>query len=131
MDKGEKFTIVGYASAATEAKIGTDDNASNDILLIKGEASNATSGLSIPTDATNNDIAGKPDRNDFWVFNPNSSDINVTSSTVTSGTVASVIVAAQSVKLLDVNGTDPVAVTAIKVNLSNGTGTAGSFSAPN
>ena len=125
MDKGEKFTIVGYASAVT-ANVGTDGNASNDILLIKGEASNATSGLSIPTDAPGNDIVGKPDRNDFWVFNPNSSDINVT------GTGISTIVSAQSVKLLDVNGTTvPVAVTGINVNLANGTGTAGSFSAPN
>ena len=118
MDKGEKFTIVGFASAST-AGIGTDNNASNDILLIKGEASNATNGLSIPTDAPNNDIAGKPDRNDYWVFNPNSSDINVTS-----GQVASTIVSAQSMKLLDVNGTSTTIV-AGDIDVAPADGTAG------
>lgn len=114
MDKGEKFTIAGYATA-TAALVG-DGNASSDILLIKGEATNATSGLSYPTSATNQDIAGKPDKNDFWVFNPNSSDINVTS-----GTVASVVVPAQSVKLLDVNATNTVAAGSITVRIADGT----------
>jgi hypothetical protein len=123
MDKGEKFSIVGFASAVT-ASIGTDGNASNDILLIKGEASNSTNGLSIPTAATNSDIVGKPDKNDFWVFNPNSSDINVTS-----GTVASIIVPAQTVKLLDVNGSNTIAVTDINVRIADGTSPSNGFTA--
>ncbi|MDD3344419.1 MAG: type II secretion system protein [Sulfurospirillaceae bacterium] len=123
MDKGDKFTIVGFVDALTTT-VSTDGNASNDILLIKGEATNATSGLSYPTDATNNDIAGKPDKNDFWVFNPNSSDINVTDSST-----ASTIVPAQSVKLLDVNGTNIIAVTAIKVRIADGTTPSVTFTA--
>jgi len=117
MDKGEKFKIVGF-KASSAISSGTDGNASSDVLLIKGEASNATDGLAYPTSATNSDIAGKPDRNDFWVFNPNSYDLNITS-----GSVASVIVPAQTVKLLDVTGTNAVAVSAINVIPTNATGT--------
>lgn len=114
MDKGDKFSIVGFiASSSVDAS--TDGNASSDILLIKGEASNATSGLAYPTDATNSDILGKPDRNDFWVFNPTSYDINVTGTSVTTTTVS-----AQSIKLLDVTGTAQVAVTNITVAPANG-----------
>lgn len=114
MDKGDKFSIVGFiASSSVDAS--TDGNASSDILLIKGEASNATSGLTYPTDATNSDILGKPDRNDFWVFNPTSYDINVTGTSVTTTTVS-----AQSIKLLDVTGTATIAVTGITVAPANG-----------
>ncbi|MDD4506191.1 MAG: type II secretion system protein [Sulfurospirillaceae bacterium] len=121
MDKGEKFAIAGY-STASNAGVGTDGNASSDILLIKGEATNATSGLSYPTTATNSDIAGKPDKNDFWVFNPTSSDINLTS-----GAVASVVVPAQSVKLLDVNATNTVAASSITVKIADGSAPTATF----
>lgn len=123
MDKGEKFKIVGFAASST-AYAGSDGNASNDILLLKGEASNATDGLAYPTSATNSDIAGKPDKNDFWVFNPNSYDLNITS-----GSVASVIVPAQTVKLLDVNGSSSVAATSINVRIADGTAPSASFTA--
>jgi len=123
MDKSEKFKIVGFAASST-AYAGSDGNASNDILLLKGEASNATDGLAYPTSATNSDIAGKPDRNDFWVFNPNSYDLNITS-----GTVASVIVPAQTVKLLDVNAANTVAVTSINVRIADGTAPNATFTA--
>lgn len=115
MDKGDKFTIVGYINSATAAVVAsTDGNTSNDILLIKGEASNASSGISYPTDVTSKDIAGKPDKNDFWVFNPNSSDINVT------GANASAIIPAQSIKLLDVNTSTDTLASDIKVRIADG-----------
>lgn len=118
MDKGDKFKIVGFVSSS-DAETGTDGNASNDILLIKGEASDATFGLNYPTDAIGSDIAGKPDRNDFWVFNPNTYDLNVTS-----GTVANVIVLAQSIRILDVNDTVPLVISTIKAGTLAGSFTA-------
>jgi len=97
MDKSDKFKIAGYILSSS-IDTATDGNASNDVLFLVGEASHKNDGLAYPTTATNSDIAGKPDKNDFWIFNPNSYDLNVTLSEKASG-----IVPAQSVKLLDVN----------------------------
>jgi len=69
-------------------------------VIITGEASDPQNGVKYPTDATNNDFSGKPDRNDFWVFNPSSVDINVTGPNV-NPTVAE----AGTITLIDVNGT--------------------------
>ena len=114
MDKGEKFSIIGFVDSNGSAVVdaGTHD-ASNDILVITGEATDTTDGLQQPSAG---DILGKPDRNDVWVLNPNSFDINVTSD----GTLyqTPIQVAAQSVKLIDVNITGT-----LSINNSDGTGT--------
>ncbi|WP_331775725.1 type II secretion system protein [Sulfurospirillum sp. 1612] len=103
MKKGDNFKIIGYVTSDAASGDG-DTNASADILLITGPASDASNGLTYPTDATNSDIAGKPDKNDFWVFNPNNYDLNVT------GTDMSTIINAQSIGLVDVNGTQAQAL---------------------
>ena len=45
------------------------------ISIFTGQASNPTNGVKIDTKAPNSDIAGKPDKNDFWIYasytNPN------------------------------------------------------------
>lgn len=92
MKKGDKFQIIGFATP------NTDNNATNDVLIIKGEASDATNGIKQPSDG---DILGKPDRNDFWVFNPNNFDVNVTGSTTFHET--DIEIAAESIALVDVN----------------------------
>ncbi len=89
MKKGDKFKIIGYA------EVNSDQNATNDILLITGEASDTANGLTQPTAG---DIFGKPDKNDFWIFNPNNFDLNITT---TSGTLhdASIEIEAESIQL--------------------------------
>jgi len=104
MDKGEKFNIVGLASSNGSEIISGSADASNDILFITGEASDSTDGLQQPTTG---DIFGKPDKTDVWVFNPNSFDINVTSTTETLYE-SPIQVSAQSIKLIDINSTNVV-----------------------
>ncbi len=123
LDKGDKFRIIGIAGSSGTDMVAMTDNpssASNDVLLITGTATDATNGLT----ASANDILGKPDKNDFWVFNPNSFDLKVCASQACGGTtvVSSegtyVIVPAQSIKLVDINGTATraAAFTVYKVN---------------
>lgn len=123
MDKSENFKIagaVGYNPTTNVMDNGATMNPAFDILLIKGPASNPTNGITYDTKATNSDIAGKPDRNDYWVFNPTSVDMNVTATTV-----GSVIVPPLSVSLLDINGTATIAagtVTIRPLNVAQNTG---------
>ena len=122
MKKGDNFKIIGFETSNSVSGDG-DTNASADILLITGPASDATNGLTYPTDATNSDIAGKPDKNDFWVFNPNNYDLNVTL-----GTTAQTTINAQSIGLVDVNGT--TALSAGSVDIAPTDGTAGTAVTP-
>lgn len=120
MDKADKLKIVGAIGSD-----GADINASsistlaaNDVLFITGEASDSANGIT----AVAQDILGKPDRNDVWVFNPNSFDLNVTGTNVTSSVGLYVIVPAQTVKLVDINTTTALSITALSVkNVDSGT----------
>ena len=59
--------LKGDNSAFT--KIGnTIVNADYNITIFTGPASNATNGVKFDTKAPNSDIAGKPDKNDFWIY---------------------------------------------------------------
>ncbi|MDX1810186.1 MAG: type II secretion system protein [Sulfurospirillaceae bacterium] len=120
MNKGDKFKIIGFEHSNSISGDG-DQNASSDVLLLTGPATDATNGLSYPTDATNQDIAGKPDKNDFWVFNPNSYDLNVTGTIGTSTVQATVN--AQSIGLVDVNGTTALSVGSVNIAPSDGSTT--------
>lgn len=111
MDKSENFKIAGAIGydpitnvMSNAAAIGINAvNPSFDVLLIKGPASNPNNGIAYDTKAANSDIPGKPDRNDYWIFNPTSVDMNVTATTV-----GSVIIPPQTVALLDINGTGTI-----------------------
>jgi len=92
--KGDKLKIIGYAVPNTDA------NATNDVLLITGEASDRANGISQPTSG---DIAGSPDKNDFWVFNPNNFDINVSNTNISSNGNAWIVVPSESITLVDSN----------------------------
>jgi len=72
-------------------------------VIITGEASDPENGVKYPTDHPGNDIPGKPDKNDFWVFNPSSVDINVTGPA--SSGINPTVADAESITLVDVNGT--------------------------
>lgn len=101
LDKGDKFKIIDFIQAST-LNSSVDGNASTDVLFIKGEASDSSNGLTQPTAG---DIIGKPDKSDFWVFNPNSFDLNVSGSNITSALGTYIIVPAQSIKLIDMTTT--------------------------
>ena len=104
---GESFKIVGAAQSSGTQIVGwgTTTNASLDVLFLVGPASNPTKGVKIDETIAGKDIPGKPDGNDMWVFNPNNFDINITSGTYTLGETT-VVIPAESISLLDINGTD-------------------------
>lgn len=108
LKKADKLEIVAAASTDGNHIVtwGASTSPANDILFIIGQASHPTTGISNPTEAEGQDFAGKPDRNDLWVFNPNTFDINITSTASYPLREGIVQVPAQSVKLMDVNGTD-------------------------
>jgi len=116
MDKGENFKIagaIGYNPSTNVMDTSATPNAAFDVLLLKGPASNPNNGIAFDSSAPNSDVPNKPDRNDYWVFNPNSIDMNVTNAS------GSVVVPPQSVKLLDIIGTATVAANAIQVRPLN------------
>ena len=69
--KGDDLHIVAYSDMGTTID-GTGTDGYDDILAIKGAASNAQTGVTKATD-----IEGKPDKNDFWIFNGSSATIKV------------------------------------------------------
>jgi len=106
--KGEgSYKIVGAAASSGTQIVNwsTTTNASLDVLFIVGPASNPQNGVNIDENIVGKDIPGKPDKNDMWVFNPNNFDINITSGAYTLGKITTVI-PAESIALLDINGTD-------------------------
>ena len=125
MDKGEKFKIIGYTKASS-VDTTADGNTSNDILALTGEATDSSNGIQQPTAG---DINGKPDRTDFWIFNPNSFDLNVSETNIHDAAGnAYVIVPAQSIKLIDNNATS-LTITNIYVDKASSTTATNKFSA--
>lgn len=114
--KTDNIKIIGYIgyNPSTSSVDNTAALAySNDILILTNSASDTTTGIS-----QSDDISGKPDRNDFWVFNPNNVDLNIT---VGSGTVMNneddyLIVPAQAISLVDINSTTSYNSSAISVD---------------
>ncbi len=74
-------------------------------VVITGKASDPIAGVRYPVDHPGQDVPGKPDKNDFWVFNPSGVDINVTGSTASG--INPTIAEAEGITLVDVNGTKP------------------------
>ncbi len=83
-------------------------------IIITDTASDPTTGVKYPTDHSGEDIPGKPDKNDFWVFNPSGVDINITGTNV-NDTVAE----AGTITLVDVNGTNPTHYNQVKFSETN------------
>lgn len=70
--KGDSIKVVAFADL-DEASTGTDGLTTYDLLFLEGAASSASNGVKKKVD-----VAGKPDKNDFWVFNTSTVDINIT-----------------------------------------------------
>ena len=89
-------------------------------VVITGPASDDISGIKEPKDADGNDIERKPDRNDFWIFNPSKYDLNITGDTNLNPT----IIEAGTIGLVDVNGTSSTDYTTVHIDdgQTNGSG---------
>ena len=121
--KTENLKIVGLFASNGSSILANNNNTAtykNTVLLIKGTASNANTGVAADSALPGQDAQGKPDKNDVWVFNPNNWDINVTGTNLyTSPTV----IPAQSIGLVDVNGTAAAAaISTFSAVRSDGTG---------
>ena len=91
-------------------------------VIITGPASDSTSGVGYPTNHDGQDIPGKPDKNDFWVFNPSSYDLDINGTNVINATT----IEAGTIGLVDVNGTSN-RPTPGNIHYSNGVSTNGYF----
>ncbi len=105
--KNEKLKVIQVATLDKDGNHKSGANASKNKLyysplLITGVASDGLTGVKVPKNAPGSDIVGKPDKNDYWIFNPTSFDINVSGNANGGNTV---VVEAGSIKLIDVNGT--------------------------
>lgn len=119
MKKGENIQIAGFwGSDGADIVANADGPSSNDILILKGPASNVANGVPFNTDVDGGEIPGKPDRNDFWVFNPNNFDINITGDTDL--LISPTVVAARSIVLVDMNDTDANLPTNLDATPSSG-----------
>ena len=72
-------------------------------VIITGTASNPDVGVKYPTDHPGEDIPGKPDKNDFWVFNPSPVDLNITNTG--NANINPTVIESGTIGLVDVNGT--------------------------
>ncbi|NPA81359.1 MAG: prepilin-type N-terminal cleavage/methylation domain-containing protein [Epsilonproteobacteria bacterium] len=124
--KNDKLRIAGWAPVDSNGNWSFKDGLYFDILMVEGEASNSKTGVPFPKEATNNDIPGKPDRNDFWVFNPSPVDIVVVGGSNTP--INKTVVESGSLVLVDVNGTKAVNVRNVRFSgLTNGNGSPTQF----
>lgn len=108
LKKGDSLKIVAYADL-NNAGNGADSNTSYDMLFIEGTASNSSTGVKKDTD-----VAGKPDKNDFWVFNTSPVDMNISS-----GSFTTTVVESGELKLIDASAT--VSYTGVTYVSSDGT----------
>ena len=113
--KVRNLKVVAYAPLDEN---GTYDTTNGQLyytpVIITAAATDTDTGVKEPADAPGNDIAGKPDKNDFWVFNPSGYDLNITGTNVNQVTIES-----GTIGLVDVNGTAPTTYTDITVDGSN------------
>ena len=120
LNKGEQFNIVGVVGITSDenATSGVITQAATDILLITGPASDSTVGIQQPANNQGGDIPGRPDKSDFWVFNPNNVDINISGTDVLGDISGYSIIPAQSIKLLDINATTSITVSELSAQVS-------------
>ena len=111
--------FLGYIQASNQLAQATDTEYTGDILFLTNTASNKDAGVNIE-----NDIIGKPDKNDVWIFNPNNIDINVTSTTNITLSDEPIIVEPQSIVLVDVNGSNILDITQLRLQKLNQTNAA-------
>jgi len=110
--KTKGLKIQGFFSMCNDGNIwGYDHGCAgifNNPVIITGPASDPDAGITYNTTAPGQDIAGKPDKNDFWVFNPSSIDLTIISRNIGGIGINKTTVEAGGVTLVDVNGTSPI-----------------------
>ncbi len=125
--KAEVLNIVGfYPIIDCAGRRSWNDALYCDTLILESSATDSIVGASYPSKALNNDLLGKPDKNDFWVFNPSARDINISSSNADTPINATVVKAGE-LKLIDVNGTDPI-VSISRIRISGFVGNSSAYS---
>jgi prepilin-type N-terminal cleavage/methylation domain-containing protein len=105
--RNRALEIVGWKGIDHRGYSSYYDGLFYDAIVLKIEATKAATGAKYVMDAPGQDIAGEPDRNDFWVFNPSSVDLNIQTRNARSP-INPTVVASGEIKLIDVNGTSPV-----------------------
>ena len=106
--KGDNLKITGFIDGKNDGNITNGDGITTfDLLMIEGAASNSVSGVK-QKEAGKDTTKGRPDKNDFWVFNPTPVDMNISGSGLTGGFT---IVPAGEFVLVDVD--TAVAVTGV------------------
>jgi type II secretory pathway pseudopilin PulG len=120
--KGDALKIVAFADKGITPN--NDSTAWDDILIIKAQASNAVTGTKESDDAANGGN-GKPDKNDFWIFNasPDAIDVyhhdgkNKVTTTVESGEIKLID---NGEAITDTNAANESEATAGKIGINNG-----------
>jgi len=126
--KSEQFKIVGWGPVDSNGNWSWNDGLYDDILMIESTASSSKVGIKYPKDAPGQDISGKPDKNDFWIFNPSNVDIKVVGNDANTP-INPTIVESGSLKLIDVNGTKTISnASSVRfTGLTNSNGSATQF----
>jgi len=107
----------------------------DDVLIITGKASDPDSGVDFPSEEVageDRDLVGKPDKNDFWIFNPLEIPIvlkkdRLSDDTRHEGIKEDIVIPSLSIKLIDIRGTiiSPVKTESsnysIEINATKGT----------
>ncbi len=104
--KVKSLKIEGFTILNSNGAFSYQDGLYFNPVIIVGKASDPQSGVKYPTDHPGEDIPGKPDKNDFWIFNPSPVDLNITNSH--DPDINPTVVEAGTIELIDVNGTAQV-----------------------
>ena len=104
--KVRSLKIQGFTILRHDGAFSYNDGLYYNPVIITGKASDPQSGVKYPTDHPGEDIPGKPDKNDFWIFNPSPADLNITNSH--DPDINPTIIEAGTIGLVDVNGTAQV-----------------------
>ncbi len=94
LKKGEKLKIVRYLDLDENGSTSGDSDIAYDVIFIEGQASNSATGVEKTTDT-----AGRPDRNDVWVFNTSPVSVRIAT------TDKNLTLASGDIGLMDVAGT--------------------------
>ncbi len=120
---GKSFRVIAYINGSENGLNVNgrgDDSTSYDVIAVTAQASSRFSG--VVEDSVNGDFLGRPDMNDFWVYNgtPYPIDINASLGVIISEN--NTHIPSGSLVLIDINGSKPKSVRSlrnIKVKLSD------------
>ena len=115
--KTEDFRIEAYTPINNKDQYDTSPTEADGYmysypLVITASASNPISGIKYPLDHEGEDIPGKPDKNDFWIFNPTGFDMEIVNNN--DPDINPTTIPSRSIGLVDVNGTEQVVRTNIR-----------------